>query len=186
MRTVTDYVRILLVLVSAVSCPLSAVSGEEPAADGTAVVVSFSPDEMPSDDVIESLEEGHRAEIRYELRVFREVAGIRKLFGDRLIAELYVLYEARKDPLNATYVVTVGDSRELVFDDRNRFLDFFFSLDGYRMEIPVTDTSALYVLGRAELEPMKLVPPLTLMPIVFPGFRTTTAWKRIPFREVER
>ncbi len=167
---------------------VSVCAGQAAYAD-TVIEFSYDTDFFSHKEVIESIEEGHRAEIRFELRAYRTVQGIRKLFGDRLVAESTVVYEARKDPLNGTYVVTVGNVRENVFENTSAFLEFFFSLENYRMLLPPVeaenDTESLYVLCRAKLEPIKLVPPLTLMPVIIPGFRTVSSWERVSYQGKE-
>ncbi len=147
---------------------------------------TFSPGFQTSASIIESLANGHRAEIRYEARVYRRTAGISRIFGDELVAEQSVTYDARWDELNRRYVVVIYSGRERSFEDSESLLRFLLVLEEYRMMVPKYGNGEIYLMCRAQIEPVRLVPPLTLMNFLVPRFRTKTPWRRTDFRRHER
>lgn len=150
-----------------------------------ALEYSFAPRLEVGDEILSSLEAGHRSEIHYEARVYRQSSGLGRLFGDRLIAEASVLYEARWDELNGLYVVVIDRLRERVFDDPLELLSFLLTLSEQRIELPDDSLQAVYLLCRAQIEPIRLVAPLTLLTFLMPRFRSTTSWTRTPFTRIE-
>ena len=152
----------------------------------TILVHSFAPEISDQDATLQSLHDGHRAEIRFELRAYQTVSGIKRLFGDRLIANSVVLYEARWNELSNLYVVQIEGSTqgESFFPEDGQFIDFFFTFPATIIEIPPVDVSTVYVLCRVRLEPIKLVPPMTLLPLMIPGFRITSPWVKLQFDRI--
>ena len=146
---------------------------------------TFSPLLDPKEAIIESLDDGHRAEIRYEARIYRRTTGVNRLFGDRLIAEEMVTYEARWDELNSRYIVVVDEEFERSFFDADDLLAFLLILDNHIIRLPNDSSDAIYLMCRAQVEPILLVPPLTLLAVVIPKFRMTTPWMRTEFERFE-
>ena len=165
---------ILLLMTSAISLPLLAVP---------TLTFSFRPEDLPEGSILESLLDGHRSEIRFEVRLYRNIKGFSKLFGDRLVSESFVLYEARRDAINDRYIVTIDREREIIFEHETAFTDFFFGLESYSLTLTDPAPEEIYVLCRAQVEPIKLVPPLTLLTLILPGYRYTTQWIPVTFRK---
>ena len=147
---------------------------------------SFFTDVDIADEILASLREGHRSEIHYEARIYKRTAGISQLMGDRLIAESSVLYEARWDELNERYIVLIDEEHEIGFEDPNRLTSFLLSLNKHRITLQDDPEGEIYLLCRAQIEPIRLVPPLTLMTFLLPKFRTTTPWGETEFTRIDR
>jgi hypothetical protein len=147
---------------------------------------SYNAFSYPAEKIVSSLQEGHRSEIRFQMRLYREIDGFLRIFGDRLVADHLLIYEARWDSINQHFIVIDNEDREYSpFSSEDEFIRFFLNLDAYRMTIDASDTEQLYLLCRSRIQSIKLVPPLTLMSFLIPRFRETTAWERIPFRIVD-
>lgn len=143
---------------------------------------SFSPGLDTADSILQSLAEGHRSDVHYEARVYRRITGVSRIFGDRLIAETTVEYQARWDELNKRYVVLIDSERERSFDSSDALLEFLLALNNHHIHVPEEDGEDLYLVCRAQIEPIHLVPPLTLMTFLMPRFRTTTPWVETGYR----
>ena len=146
---------------------------------------TFAPQMDPREAILDSLDAGHRAEIHYEARIYRRTSGINRLFGDRLVAEEKVTYEARWDELNSRYIVVVDEEFERSFFLADDLIAFLLILDNHMIPLPRDLDDAIYLMCRAQVEPILLVPPLTLLAVVIPKFRMTTPWMRTAFERFE-
>jgi len=146
---------------------------------------TFDPELKQRDKIVESLGEGHSAEVQFQIRVYRRSTGLSRLFGDRLIAEQSVLYQARRDRLNDRYVVVVDGEVERSFGDSDELIDFLVVLNDHHISLPAAVDGEIYLLCRVQVEPIRLVPPLTLLTFVIPGFRITTPWLRTDYRRLQ-
>ena len=146
---------------------------------------TFAPQLDPKEAIVESLEAGHRAEVHYEARIYRRTTGLNRLFGDRLVAEEKVVYEARWDEFNSRYVVVVDEEFERSFTDADDLISFLLILDSHIISLPKESSDAIYLMCRAQIEPIRLVPPLTLLAVVVPKFRMSTPWRRTEFVRFE-
>ncbi|MAG14133.1 MAG: hypothetical protein CMN78_06010 [Spirochaetales bacterium] len=135
--------------------------------------------------IIESLVEGHRAEIRYQIRIYQELSGIGRLFGDRRVVEYDVVHVAWWNAINQEYIIRVDDDAEIVFGNAGGFMEHLFTLKNQRIAIPSESSDDLYVLCRPQIQPIKLVPPLTLMILLRPEYRQILPWRRVPFSIVK-
>lgn len=147
---------------------------------------SFRIEDYKTSEIINSLRDGHRSEVLYEFRLLREAKGIAKIFGDRLIEEAQVLYVARWDALDENFVVRIDNTIERAFDDPDMFLAFFLSVRDHTMSIPDDLQNGDYLLGRWRLQPIKLVPPLTLMTLIKPDLQIISSWRQTHFTRVAR
>ncbi len=155
-------------------------------AQTTNIIFTFSIDNYPESRIIKSLYEGHRSEVLYEFRLLQEAEGIRKIFGDRLIEEEKTVYVARWDPLNESFVVLIDGSAERIFNDPQSFLDFFLSIKNRAIPVSPPLAEDAYLLCRWSIQPIKLVPPLTLMTLIKPDLQTISSWERTAIEEVIR
>lgn len=145
---------------------------------------SFFVDDYSESRIIESLLAGHRSEVRYEFRLLKEARGIGKIFGDRLVAEEAISYVARRDTLDETYVVLIDGVEERVFGNTDSFLAFFLSVKNHTMRLTENLNDGDYLLCRWRLQPIKLVPPLTLMTLIKTDLQIISSWERTPITKV--
>lgn len=151
-------------------------------AQSTRITFNFSVENYPEVRIIESLLDGHRSEVRYEFRILRKARGVRKIFGDRLVKEEETSYVARWDALDQNFVVLMDGAAERVFENANSFLDFFLSVNNRVITIEETLTDDDYLVCRWRIQPVKLVPPLTLMTLVKSDLQTISNWERTTMR----
>ncbi len=152
------------------------------AAQSAWIDFAFAVDDYPTDRIIESLVAGHRSEVLFEIRVLKKVTGFRRILGDVLVHQEKVTYVARWDALNELFVIKIDDTQEIAFEREGPFLAFFLSLADYRINIGQEFPSEGYLLCRSRIQPIKLVPPLTLMTLIRTDLQTISAWTRVPVR----
>lgn len=155
-------------------------------AQDTEIEFTFNIDDYNASQILHSLRDGHRSEVLYEFRLLREARGIAKIFGDRLIKETQMRYVARWDALDENFVVLIDDARERAFDDPDVFLAFFLSIRNHTMDLQGSLVDGDYLLCRWRLQPIKLVPPLTLMTLIKPDLQIISSWKRTAFAWVTK
>jgi len=158
----------------------------EAAAQNPTVVFSFTVDDYPESRIIESLMDGHRSEVRFEFRMLRKAKGFRKIFGDKLLAEEERVFVARWDAFDESFIVTVDETTEHIFSDAISFLNFFLSVNSHRMAVSESLLDDDYLMCRWRIQPIKLVPPLTLMTLVKSDLQTNSSWKQTVFEQVNR
>lgn len=140
----------------------------------------FTVEDYPADRIVESLVAGHRSEVRYEIRVLRRVTGLRRILGDVLVHQEEISYVARWDALDELFVVQIDGAEERTFTEKEPFFAFFLSLMNHRINIGEEITPESYLLCRSRIQPIKLVPPLTLMTLIRSDLQTISDWKEIP------
>jgi hypothetical protein len=148
------------------------------------IAFSFGVDNYSKSKILDSLSDGHRSEVRYEFRLLREARGLGKIFGDRLVKEDVLSYVARWDAFDEKFVVVVDGSAERSFDDSDGFLAFFLAVRNRTMIVADGLDDGDYLLCRWRIQPVKLVPPLTLMTIFRSDLQVISSWKRTDFMRI--
>lgn len=129
-----------------------------------------------------TLREGLESRIAFTLRCYEHRVGIAGLLGDELLAERTVVRAAFYDFFDRRFVVE-EDGRRASYADEAGFLAAFFTLRGVEL-LPAAGTSgARYVAARAQYDPVRLSPPLTILTLFGVAARHTTPWVR---RDVPR
>ena len=162
---------------------LQSLGAQEKGSPGS-VSFSYTRHNFPSDQIIQSLAAGHRSEVRFQIRLYEPVKGILGIFGDRLIEEYSITYLVRRDPLDQSYAVLIDSEREKRFFRQEELLDFLRSLESYTLWLPSDLDPTFYILCRSQIQPTKLVPPLTLLLILRPGLNSTSSWERVSYTRV--
>ena len=145
---------------------------------------SYVLEDYNPEQIIDSLVEGHRAEIRYQFRVYQTMTGLRGIFGDRRVADHIVTYVTRWNVFNHAYAVRINDDEEISFKEVGDLLQFLLNVRLQRIPVGARQKDRLYVLCRTQIQPIKLVPPLTLMILIKPEYRQILPWRPVPFRIV--
>ncbi len=111
--------------------------------------------------------------------------GIAGLFGDRLLAERTVVRVAFYDVLDRQFVVE-QDGARASYADEAAFRAAFFALRGVELA-PAAPARAgdasgavpsRYVAARAQYDPVRLSPPLTILTLFRVAARYSTPWVR--------
>lgn len=146
-----------------------------------------------ADDPAAALRDGLESRLAFTLRCYEHRPGIAGLLGDALLAERTVVRAAFYDFFDRRFVVE-QDGRRSSYADEAGFLAAFFTLGDVEI-LPAaagprsgdrTDRGAAgsrYVAARAQYDPVRLSPPLTILTLFGVAARHTTPWVR---RDVPR
>lgn len=127
--------------------------------------------------VLGYLEDGMEAEIVYQVRLYEETRGFSSLWGGRIVEEKTITYSGRKDLFDRMYILTTDLGNTRTYRNQDDFIDDFLRMEDSTFSLPSIDRR-YYLLVRAHLDPIKLVPPLNLITL-FRRFVITTDWKKI-------
>jgi hypothetical protein len=132
-----------------------------------------------NNELVTSLRDGMEARIVFTLRVYQRRGGFLPFLRDRLMAETTVARSAFWDFLDRTFVVESDDGTRSVFQTAPDLLQGFFSLTDFLvLRSPPHHGEMRYVTARARLEPVRLMPPLTIVTLAGAAASYTTAWER--------
>ncbi len=119
------------------------------------------------------------ARIVFTLRVYQRRRGFLPFFRDRLLVETTLARSAFWDFLDRTFVVESDDGTRAVYQSAPELLLGFFSLTDVRVPLAAPRRGeARYVTARARLEPVRLMPPLTIVTLAGAAASYTTPWER--------
>jgi len=157
--------------------------GAAPSAGGVRVTVAYAP--APSDAVERTLRDGLESRITFTVRLYERRVGLAALFGDALLDEISVSRVAFYDALAGRFVVE-QDGEPAAYADGPSFADGFFSLRALALDGGTrtgTEEAAgrgrtRYVAARAQYDPVRLSPPLTILTLFGVAARVTTPWVR--------
>lgn len=147
--------------------------------DQTLVRAALRLDDPKAREVLASMREGLKAEILFQLRLYRRQKGLFSFLGDRLIVEKRLSQVSYFDIFEGRYVIQ-GQGREpAAYGDADEFLRAFCTLPEYELaQLPGGDPAEYYVLARIRLTPVKMVPPLNIITLLFPETAFSTPWLR--------
>ena len=170
-----------LLLFPVLFLPLS-VSSQELTVDqnfhGNTISVSVILECDCQDMVFQSLEDGLEAEVVFEIRLYKEGTGFFSHWGGRLVAEKTVSYVARKDFFEDTYLIesTEGDTTSI--SDPEAFNKRFYRVSHIELgDLESDNKGEHYLLARARLTHVKLMPPLAIITLFRP-LGIATEWHR--------
>lgn len=135
------------------------------------------------DEPAAMLRAGLESRITFTLRCYRRQRGLAALFGDALLAERTVARLAFYDAIDRRFVVEQDGARSS-YADEAAFHEAFFTLRGVALgpAAPARDGAAAaaprYVAARAQYDPVRLSPPLTILTLFGLAARITTPWVR--------
>jgi hypothetical protein len=139
--------------------------------------LSFRWDRMQ--ELVSSLRQGLESRITFTARVYEKRRGILSFPGDRMLAERRVAHSAFWDFLDGRFVVESDTGVQVSFASVDELLRGFFTLSEIPLfTLPHGPERALYVTARAQFEPVRLMPPLTLVSIVGRAATYTSPWSR--------
>jgi hypothetical protein len=138
-----------------------------------------------ADEPAATLRNGLESRITFTLRCYEHRPGLAGLFGDLLLAERTVVRVAFYDFFDRRFVVEQDDARASYADDAG-FLAAFFTLRDVEISPPAGAPRSVgagggpsrYVSARAQYDPVRLSPPLTILTLFGVAARYTTPWVR--------
>lgn len=130
-----------------------------------------------SQAVLASLWDGLRAEITFQLRLYRRSSGVFAFLGDRLLRERQVDQVALFDFYENRYKILRDNRITGEYAAETEFLDAFFSLPEIDLgEINTGDGGDYYLLARVRMMPVKIIPPLNIITLFSTDTVFTTPW----------
>jgi len=130
-----------------------------------------------SQAVLASLWDGLRAEITFQLRLYRRSSGTFAFLGDRLLRERRVYQIASFDFYENRYKILKDNSIAGEYTAEAEFLDAFFSLPEIDLgEIETGDGGDYYLLARVRMMPVKIIAPLNIITLFSTDTVFTTPW----------
>ena len=132
-----------------------------------------------SDLVIESLLAGLESRITFTTRLCESRRPALSFAGDRVLAERTVTRSVFWDFLDKAFVVEQEGMQQKTYTDPGALVSFFFSQDEvFTVPGGSAPRRRLYVAARAQFEPVRLVPPLTLVSLAGAAATVTSPWVR--------
>ena len=133
----------------------------------------------PVQDVVAALRQGLESRITFTVRLYEKRRSALPLAPDHLLAERTVSRSAFWDFLDDRYVVESGTGTQVSYASAEELLAGFFSVaDVFLYPLPHDPHRALYATARAQFEPVRLMPPLTLISMVGRAAAFVTPWVR--------
>jgi hypothetical protein len=130
-----------------------------------------------SQEVLASLWDGLRAEISFQLRVYKRSSGLLSFLGDRLLKELRVYKVASFDFYENRYKVQKSGREAGEYDVEADFLEAFFSLHEVDLgEIESAVPGDYYLMARVRMMPVKIIAPLNIITLFSSDTVFTTHW----------
>jgi hypothetical protein len=132
-----------------------------------------------TEEVIDSLRKGLESRITFTLRLYEKRRPAFSFAGDRLLSERTVVRSAFWDFLDQVFVVEGEDGAQKTYTDPAELLRGFFALDEvFGFDMAAAARRRVYVSARAQFEPVRLMPPLTLIGLAGAAANVTTPWVR--------
>jgi len=132
-----------------------------------------------ADEVIDSLRKGLESRITFTTRLYEKRRPAFSFAGDRLLSERTVTRSAFWDFLDQVFVVEEADRRQTTYRQPDELISGFFTLEeAFRIDVTAAERRRLYVTARAQFEPVRLMPPLTLIGLVGAAANVATPWVR--------
>jgi hypothetical protein len=130
-------------------------------------------------EVIASLRQGLESRITFTARLYEKRRELFPFPGDRMLAERRVARTAFWDFLDGKFVVESDKGVQVSYASEEDLLEGFFTLsEVYLYAFPPGPHASLYITGRAQFEPVRLMPPLTLVSMVGRAATYTSPWAR--------
>lgn len=149
-----------LVAVPLRAAPMLSVSA---VARGGTLVASLTFRWDPPDELLASLQGGLESRIVFTARLYEKRAGLLAFRADRLVSQATVVRTAYRDILTQMFVVDEEGAAPRSYATTRELIAALFSVPGLTFTDPAAARRGSYVAARAQLEPVRLMPPLTLV-----------------------
>jgi hypothetical protein len=138
-------------------------------------------------EVLASLWEGLRAEITFQIRLYRRNRGIFSFLGDRLLIERRVVQVGSFDFYENRYKIHRDGEPVGAYAAEAEFLDSFFSLPEIELGgIEGGNVRDHYLLARVRMMPVKIIAPLNIITLFSTRTAFTTPWIEAGLRSEHR
>jgi hypothetical protein len=132
-----------------------------------------------ADEVINSLRKGLESRITFTTRLYERRRPAFSFAGDRLLSERTVTRSALWDFLDKVFVVEEEGRPQKTYGEPGELIRGFFAVDEvFGFDMAAAARRRLYVTARAQFEPVRLMPPLTLVGLAGAAANVATPWVR--------
>ena len=145
--------------------------------DGT-LLLQIHPSSVPESTIRNSIEEGHRSELFFKLRIQVSSGSFFSLRGEH--REIQIRKTGFRDLITGDYVLLQNDREIAVFRDWSSFYRLFAAPFPYRTNILWNDNTRVRI--RETLIYKKLVPPFNILYLLPEKFIRHESWVEIPRR----
>ena len=115
----------------------------------------------------------------FTLRAFEKTPGFFAFLGDRLLAERTIARSAFFNFLDGTYVIEDDAGARATYIDLGALLKGFFTVEKMTLaRLRPEHLAPCYVVARAQFDPVRLMPPLSIVSLAGAAATHTTAWVR--------
>jgi hypothetical protein len=129
--------------------------------------------------LIKSLRAGLESRINFTIRLYEARRGWWPFGGDKLLVEKSITRNAYRDRLDEKFTVEQDDGTRRTYAGSDELLAGFFTIDNVMLApISLAHGRPLYVVARAQFEPVQLMPPLTIVSLVGTTASVATPWVR--------
>ena len=130
-------------------------------------------------ELLATLREGLESRITFTLRAYEKTPGFFAFLGDRLLAERTIARSAFFNFLDGTYVVEDDAGARATYIDLGALLKGFFTVEKMALaRLRPEHLAPCYVVARAQFDPVRLMPPLSIVSLAGAAATHTTAWVR--------
>ena len=129
------------------------------------------------DELFSTLREGLESRISFTVRAFERKTGLLAVLGDRLLVERTIARSAFFNFLDGTYVVEDEAGGRVIYSDLEALLKGFFTVETAALvRLRPERLAPCYVMARAQFEPVRLMPPLTIVSLAGAAATSSTPW----------
>jgi len=131
-------------------------------------------------EIVESLEQRLVSKITFTVRLYEQKQRIFPFMRrERMLAEKSVARSAFWDFLDNRYVVESDAGEQQYYASAKELAQSFFTITIVPMSaVPISSRRPLSVTARAQFEPVRLMPPLTIVTVMAKAATLTTPWAR--------
>jgi len=150
------------------------------AREGT-VIVSATLSGVESEQIYSTfrkglLEEGLKTEISYQFRLYRRNKGFFSFLGDKVITEKKIIKRAYLDIYERVFIIEVNEEKKVLLYEED-FLRSFFKAENVQIgSLSSRESKEHYVLARISFSPVRLVPPLNMISLLYKKTAVVTRW----------
>lgn len=136
--------------------------------------------EYPKQEILHSFSRGYRSEIIFTVKIYEINTGFFSFFGDRIVTEHDVSRIAGWDRFSEKFFYIDGGGTRRTFSAEGTFFDRLFSIENVELTFPEGKPRELYAMVHVTVEPVHLIPPLTIINLLHTKNVIQSQWKRVP------
>ena len=122
------------------------------------------------------LEEGLKTEISYQFRLYRRDKSFFSFLGDKVIAEKKIIKTAYLDIYERVFIIEVNEEKKVLLYEEDFLRSFFKAEDVQIGRLSSRESKEHYVLARISFSPVRLVPPLNMISLLYKKTAVVTRW----------